>query len=795
MRSGAIPPLADNFYLRPETGLGLAGELNPGEITVLADAGGDGAAADDAGAGTGGVGKTQLAVDLARTLWANGTIDLLVWVRAASREAVVTGYAQALAEAGGGGSADPEAAAARFMEFLAATRRPWLVVLDDLADYRDLDELWPRGPAGRVVVTSREVNTTVNGHNRRTVPVGRFSRREAVNYLTTALKDDPDLRFGALDLAEDLECLPIALGHATAVMGDSRLDCRQYRSLFADRKRRFAATAPEGVPLVVLTTWSLAVDRAQQLVPGGAPWATLTLLAFLDPGGIPGSVVLSQAACRYITGRPDATAGASQVREAVSALARLGLLAVDPASDSRTVRVHALVQRAIRGFIGPEYRDQAALAAASALSEAWPADEAHPLLSQALRDCAARLREATDELLWASGCHPVLVRAGDSLDRAGLTEAATAYWQALIGANGAILGPDHPDTLLAREKLAGSYNLAGRHDEAISSYERTVVDREQVLGPAHPDTVAAGRALAGAYLAAGRLADAMPLYERVLADRSAVLGAGHPESLAARASLAQAYLAAGRVDDAIALHKRNLAERERVQGPDHPDTLIARGELADAYRSADRPKEATALYERTLADRERVQGSDHPDTLTARASVAYAYRTSGRLKQAIPVYEHVLADRERVQGPDHPDTMTARGNLAYAWHSARRPKEAIALYERTLADRARVQGPGHPDTLTAQANLASAYHSGRRLSDAIPLYERTIADFERVKGPDHPDTLASRSNLGHAYHTAGRMIDAITVFQRTFDDAERALGPDHPLTQTARENLEAINRR
>jgi tetratricopeptide (TPR) repeat protein len=802
-RSGAIPPLADNYYQRPETGLGLAGELCPGETTVLADAlpaaartGSTGSTGSTASTdSTGGTGKTQLAVDLARTLWANRAIDLLVWVNAASREAIVTGYAQAWTEVGAAGQAeDPESAAARFLAYLAGTGRPWLTVLDDLGDYHDLDGLWPQGPAGRVVVTTRAAATDVNGHHRRTVPVGPFTRREAVNYLTTALKEDPDLRFGALDLAEDLQCLPIALAHATAVMADSRLDCREYRSLFAERKRRLAGGVADAIPPAALTTWSLAVDRAQQFTPGRAAWATLTLFALLDPGGIPGSVVLSQAACSYITGRPDAAAGETQVREAVSTLGRLSLLAVDPASDSRTIRVHAMIQRAIRSFVSPEHRDQAALAAASAVAQAWPDGEVHPLLAQALRDCAASIRECTGELLWSTGCHPLLVRAGESLDRAGLAEAATAYWQALIGANSRILGPDHPDTLLAREKLAESYGLAGRLDDAISGYERTLVDREQILGPAHPDTVAAGRNLAGAYHAAGRLADAIPLYERVLADRVAVLGAGHQESLAARSSLARAYLAAGRVDDAITLHKRNLAERERVQGPDHPDTLVARAELAEAYRGADRPKDAIALYESVLADRGRVQGPDHPDTLTARANLAYAHRTAGRLKQAMPIYERVLADRERVQGPDHPDTLTARGNLAHAYHSARRPKESIALYERTLADRERVQGPDHPDTLTARANLASAYHSGRRLSDAIPLYERTIADLERVKGPDHPDTLGSRSNLGHAYHTAGRMTDAITIFQRASADCERALGPDHPLTQTARENLEAITR-
>ena len=44
-----------------------------------------------------------------------------------------------------------EAVAAQFLSWLGETSRSWLVVLDDLADPADLDDLWPTGPAGRVL--------------------------------------------------------------------------------------------------------------------------------------------------------------------------------------------------------------------------------------------------------------------------------------------------------------------------------------------------------------------------------------------------------------------------------------------------------------------------------------------------------------------------------------------------------------------------------------------------------------------------------------------------------------------
>jgi hypothetical protein len=51
-----------------------------------------------------------------------------------------------------------------------------------------------------------------------------------------------------------------------------------------------------------------------------------------------------------------------------------------------------------------------------------------------------------------------------------------------------VLGHDHPDTLTLQDNLAGAYRYAGRLEQAIPLYERTLADRERVLGPDHPDT-------------------------------------------------------------------------------------------------------------------------------------------------------------------------------------------------------------------------------------------------------------------------------------------------------------------
>src|SRR5690349_24153160 len=140
--SGAIPPLAESFHQRPETGLDLRAGLYPGDTVVLTH----GEDTPATPAAQGGTGKTQIAVAFCHALWGGRAVDALVWVPATSREAIVAGFAQAARIVGAANQVLPaEAAAGRFTGWLAHTRRPWALILDDLVSLADLEDLWPAG--------------------------------------------------------------------------------------------------------------------------------------------------------------------------------------------------------------------------------------------------------------------------------------------------------------------------------------------------------------------------------------------------------------------------------------------------------------------------------------------------------------------------------------------------------------------------------------------------------------------------------------------------------------------------
>jgi tetratricopeptide (TPR) repeat protein len=763
--SGAVPALADCFTPRPHSGPGSLDSLAPGQWLALTTAPGSPAGTGGLARAAqvrdwpGGTGKTQLAVHLALTWRKESPDGVLVWLAAASRDLALSGYRQATLERSGMiPPEDAETTATRFLAWLAETRQPWLVVLDGVSDPAELDGLWPAGLAGRVLVTAADDLAVAGSRNALVFPVGPFSPHEALTYLTARLSADPDQRLGAVDLVQELSCDPLALAQASATIASSGVNCRDYREIFATRREQIAEASGEQ-PAAKAVTWTLAMECADELAPGGGAQLCLALAALLGCQGIPEAVFSADAAAEFIAGPGASAADAGRARAALLSLQRTGLLTIDPGSGSgsgsvstpatgRVVRVHPAVQAGVRSAMPDSMRDRAALAAAAALLQTWPDAEQSPLACS-LRACVASLDQAAGDVLWAGKAHQVLLRAGQSLDNARLTRPAVRHWRAVAETS------------------------------------------ERVLGPAHQDTLLAGSRLASATLAAGDGAEAAALYQRFFDAQAGALGPDHPRVAAARAEFGNALLRMGQPAEAITVLEAALAAGERDRGA--VDILAIKDSLAAAYQAAGRYQDATRTALATLVERERSQGPDHRESLATRRNLARAYLAAGKPKDAITYCRRALEGAERALGPDDPDTMDAVSVLASAYHAARRLKDAIPLYEQALSDRERVQGPDDPDTIGARGNLASAYHSAGRMASAVELYERTRADCQRVFGPDHPDTLATRANLAHAYYAMGRISEASKLLESALADCERALAPGDPLTVAVRDSLEAVS--
>jgi Tetratricopeptide repeat len=703
VRSGVVPPLADGFIRRPESAP-FPARMVPGAAVALVDA-----AAGRPGPPGGSCGKTQLAAAAARTLWRSGLVEMVAWIDASSRASVLSGYAEAAAVAGIEPAGPAERMAAGLTGWLADTTMPWLMVLDDVRDPADLDGLWPRGPAGTVVITARDEQTAYGADgdfNAEVIPVGPFTTREALSYLMERLADDPDQRHGAIDLALALDGDPLALAQASAVIATSAQSCADYQRRYGELQARLTTQARGEPPPASAITSMLSADRASQLAPAAVTQGLLSVAALADGQAIPATLFTTEAVCTYLAESGARAANPDTAWDAVHALARTGLLTLDPTPAPPVARMSRTVAALIAEMIPGQVLERAAVVAADALLEIWPQPEPQPWLASGIRSCADALQRTVGDRLWAADApHPLLLKTGHSLDAAGLTGPAVRHWTEFA---------------------------------TIS---------QRILGPASPHTFTAGSHLADALLAAGQASEATAWWQWVVSGRTRADGPDHPDTLTARVSLGRAMTAASQHNNAVTVLKQAVTDHERVRGPDHPDTLVARAALAAACQAAGLAAQAIGHYQRILADHERIHGPRHPATITARGQLAAACLAHGRHKDAISSYKKTLADRQHTLGADHIDTIATRRDLAAAYQAAGKIATALQLHEQACVGHEQVLGADHPDALACRADLANAYLAAGRLADAAAMLRDTLTRCEQTLPEAAPLTTTVRRAL------------------------------------------------
>jgi hypothetical protein len=495
-----------------------------------------------------GAGATQLAAAYARARLAEGW-RLVAWVSAGDAATLLGGLA-AVADALGLSEpaatqdrADPGRMVRRWLE---TDGHRCLLVLDDVTDPEAVRPFIPAEGAARVVITTQQESDL--GFP---VQVGVFSAEEAVAFLAkrTGLADDA----AAETVAGELGHLPLPLALAASVITRGSLDYGAY----LDRLRALPSGEDQAGA-------ERAVRLALDAVPAGVRHQAMELIAVLSAAGVRRDLLHAAGNASLLGGGRQTPA---EVDAALDKLASLSLL--NSSLDGQIVIADGLVARVVRDGLS---RRQ---------------------LAEACRGAASLLEALARSLAGSS----------DRLAVRDVTEQVTALAQAASPASQA--DPELTRVLL-RLRFLALYHLIELGDsaaQAVTVGEPLTADLDRLLGPDHPDTLNARNSLAAAYQAAGRPADAIPLFEQTLVVRERLLGPEHPDTLTTQNNLAAAYKDAGRAGEARLMFEMTLAAKERQLGSNHPSTLNSRGNLAAAYRDTGRTAEAIGLFEQTVEGR------------------------------------------------------------------------------------------------------------------------------------------------------------------------------------------------
>jgi serine/threonine protein kinase/tetratricopeptide (TPR) repeat protein len=324
--------------------------------------------------------------------------------------------------------------------------------------------------------------------------------------------------------------------------------------------------------------------------------------------------------------------------------------------------------------------------------------------------------------------------------------------------------------------MATTYMNLGLYRSAEALATALTQARLALLGPEHRDTLAARDSLAMIVQKGGHPLEAEQQQRALLADERRILGADDDLTLLTMGHLAYTEYRNGEADAAEKLARDTIDSGSRHFGEQSAVVRGGMNVLGSALMGQDRFAEAEPVYRHLLAIQHEVLAPDQPEILRTRLNLALALGYQGRNAEAEPLMRETLGADRRVMGPDHASTLLLMEALADLLAREGRYAEAETLYRDTWAARSRTLGPDHPDTLRIESYLGASLWRAGQLTSAEKLERAALKAQRRVLGNEHRETIESQATLAHILIRRGRFKEAEPLAREAFDITHKHAG-------------------
>ncbi|KAF8860797.1 hypothetical protein BDZ45DRAFT_740937 [Acephala macrosclerotiorum] len=708
-------------------------------------------------------------------------------------------------------------------EWLATQTRPWLLIIDNADDpSMDLDQLFPSGNNGHIIITTR------NSTFRKYATVGDLNlaglnEDAALQLLLDRAKrlppwDDSTMELGK-EIVRCMGCLALGMVQAGTTIHMKKWPLKKYLKHWEDyRVKRREKTATKEEEDSIFASFDVSFEHLETTDREDCRDAIdlLKIISFYHFDHIP-----IQIFYRALRNRQDAESEIDDLtlfaKETVKRLQPPPALPPFIRQDGQT-KTEFRIDAAIKTLCSISF---------TSLSPSGAELSIHPLL----RDWVHDGLKLVFKRLWATLAINVLTEsillppgnAGEShgeFRKQILPHLHTCLrdpifqdkpiimpyyggWWGKIKLFTVTFRPTAVYTIREKGILVAKcgylYASCGQFKESLGYFSKVTDLLIQVQGDKNPRTMSAMLALAGILWGLGEkpnLDEAIALQQRVVEARKNVLGIDHPDTLRAMTHLGKSYWLRGYHHEALELQQdtANRMRQHKDLGEQHPDTL-----------------EALDLYGVTLGSFLRFQESldIHQIVLKARSKKFPIYRRNTKaLKNQMQSAQPPTSSSAPKQ--DFTDQnldlllslLSTKQNMAMAqldcWLTLTHQSDTTLLnaaYQNVLEvlqQRRQLLGEEHPWTLWAVCSYCKVIIELGKLEEAKLLLDKGIPAAERGLGKEHPGVLMGRGELSKVYSRQGALAEGKTR-QDLYEQAERvatetiaqlrkASGEEHPDT-------------
>lgn len=692
--------------------------------------------------GTGGIGKTQLAVvsayrqlKLYQETQGKAGCRSVIWFIAGTDDGVdnlglMTEQFQRLGEQLGFDSKafKLDDLIKLIYQRLGEKYGPYEVIFDNAQKFQNVKRYHPP-PSVKVMITTRNSNDGDWGRSFKTISLGVFTDAEGLDYVNAFLTDKFSCLYhedDAKELAIALGYFPLALTQALAFITAQKMLIRDYLAEFRQQKALYLHHVlpddpyqedknPSGSDPQKATIWAVIQLSLKKLAHDTSALQILKLCAYLAPEAPIDTKLLS-----YWTASP------GECREAVTALRHYSLL--EDVTLPHHVRIHQTVQEILKLDDNEEAQKMFLVRNEQFMAKHFEKQE-HPTDNDTRQFILLpHLETVLNHIKTYFNVDPSLEEIKAVLQyyigviyyrEDNLTEAASYYEEALkfyIDSDNA--------TMYVR--LLHNLGLANKNLGQVDA-AKEMLEKALYLG------------------------DSYKMHDD---HQVKILG-----------TLGSLYNDLGDPVKAETFLNQALEIKWRIFGPKHLEYAITLGLLGSVKLSRGNSSEAKRLLEESLLIVEQTYGPSHFEVAQILVNLGAAARRLGNLEEAevhlrraISILESPNTTRDRILG-------TALMNLGIVFRNQQKLDDAKTYLERAHILLKSKYGSSSPKVAESLVNLSNVMYSLGNFEKARIFVQEAIAIFESAYNPRHLQVGMARFTFAQILVKQGQSIDALKQFQ------------------------------
>ncbi|MEG3958878.1 tetratricopeptide repeat protein [Microcoleus sp. herbarium2] len=247
-------------------------------------------------------------------------------------------------------------------------------------------------------------------------------------------------------------------------------------------------------------------------------------------------------------------------------------------------------------------------------------------------------------------------------------------------------------------------------------------------------------------------------------------------------TLGKLYKDQGRYNEAEALLEKSLDIAKNLLDNNHRAIAAYKNNLASLYDVQGKYRQAELLFMESLDILKKLFGEHHPDVASVLNSLGNVYRSQENYNKAESFLKQALEMRKNCLSENHPDYAVSLNDLGLLYTELGRYTDAERLLLKALETKEKSVGKKHLDYAMTLNNLALVYFYKDQLKKAELLYVESLQITREILGKDHPDVASSFHNLADLYCRQGKFDEAEELWKKAFTIALKTCGQDHPDT-------------